>query len=515
MSAMIEPLEQRQEADVLAGLRRFATPDWLAAVIKTERVRAALCRHVPEFASEQLTLRDCEVKRLRLRDKSGYWTGTYLLTVEGLQPGQSQIVPVRGKLFPPGLTGGDHPTAPHGQNGLASGVPRPFGADGWRCYLPELRLELEMQPPDTELPSLPILTDPEQSRVLLERGIRAGAPAYADFRLRACTPKVMRYKPGSRCTVLYRLEYPPEATGRNWPEIVVAKTYQSDKSDNKGQNAYHAMRVLWDSRLGRSSAVTIAEPLAYLPELNILLQGPIREETTFKEFIRSALRSGTPEAIAELRDYTCKIAVGLAELHQCGVRYGETVTWEDEFEEVRQRYARLTIPIPQLAGVATALLDRLGALADEHPADPLMPAHRSFRPAQVLLYKGRIGFIDFDGFCQAEPAMDLALFMAKIKQIGLSKVDLDEDEEDDEDLDEETRLTRLAHMEAMCEILLSTYEAHMPISRQRVMLWETLDLFALVVGCWTKIKLTRLQDSMLLLERHLRANGLDVIHDHL
>jgi hypothetical protein len=65
---------------------------------------------------------------------------------------------------------------------------------------------------------------------------------------------------------------------------------------------------------------------------------------------------------------------------------------------------------------------------------------------------------------------------------------------------------RLEQMETACDIFLSTYEAHAPISRQRVVLWEALDTFTLVVSCWAKIKTARLQDSMLLLERHVGAN---------
>ena len=32
--------------------------------------------------------------------------------------------------------------------------------------------------------------------------------------------------------------------------------------------------------------------------------------------------------------------------------------------------------------------------------------------AQVFLYHDTIGFVDFDNFCQAEPALDLALFLS-------------------------------------------------------------------------------------------------------
>src|SRR5207253_6619351 len=138
---------------------------------------------------------------------------------------------------------------------------------------PDLRLDLQAQPEETKLTMLPALTNPEEARAFLEQGIRAGPGAYPDIRIAAATPRVMRYQPNSRCTIRYHLEYPADlAAARHWPELVVAKTYRGDK---KGQNAYTAMRALWDSPLATSDAVTIAEPLAYLPALKLLLQGPI------------------------------------------------------------------------------------------------------------------------------------------------------------------------------------------------------------------------------------------------
>jgi aminoglycoside phosphotransferase (APT) family kinase protein len=134
-----------------------------------------------------------------------------------------------------------------------------------------------------------------------------------------------------------------------------------------------------------------------------------------------------------------------------------------------------------------------------------LPSHRSFRPAQVLLHKGEIGFIDFDGFCQAEPALDLALFMVKIKHIALTKPGEDEEVAL---MDETTRLARLAQMETICERFLSEYEKYAPVSRPRIMLWEALDVLSLVLGCWTKIKTWRLDNTIFMLERLLQANGL-------
>jgi hypothetical protein len=472
------------------GLQRFATlPDWLIAISDADQVRGALARGIPEFATGQLTLLSCKVRRARLKGRS--WTAMYQLEVDGLPTGQ-QEVNLRGVLLMPGQA----EPAPSSEGAG-------FGTPEWRCYLPELRLKLEMQPPDEALPALPILTDPDESRALLERSIRASSPAYRAIRIQASTPKVMRYKPGSRCTVLYRLKYPAdEPAARDWPDIVVAKTY----GGNKGQVAYDGMRALWESALAKSSTVTIAEPLALVPEMNVMVQGPIREEQTLQDLIRSTLRVNTPEARAELDDYLRKTAVGMVELHRSGVEPDAVRTWEDELAEVRDIADRLAGAIPDLAGGLTPLLARLEAIAAEHPADPPVPTHGTFRPAQVLLNKGQIGFIDFDNFCQAEPALDLSLFVGKIKDIGLSP--MEGEEEEVAAMSQADLLDRLARSEAICETFLAEYEKHAPVSRQRIMLWEALNLITIILHSWTKVRSVRLMTNMLVIEHFLRANGL-------
>ena len=320
-------------------------------------------------------------------------------------------------------------------------------------------------------------------------------------------------KPGSRCTILYQLEYAGETADQapaegDPPHVVVAKTYHGDK----GQNAYAGMRALWESPLGRSSTVRIAEPLAWLPALNVLVQGPIREELTLKELLYRELQAcqqaapgSGPEISAELALYIGKTAAGLAELHQCGVGYGEEVTWEDELTKIYKQRAKLGGPLPQLATAAEALLNHLREIAAAQPPDAAAPAHRSFRPAQVLLAGGEIGFIDFDGFCQAEPALDIALFMATVKNLGINKAGVgSEDEDEDEPLprDDAGRLKGLRFAEAICDLFLAEYEKHAPVSRTRILLWEALDLLSLVFGSWMKLKLARLDNCLLLLERH-------------
>ena len=488
MSSVIEP-DRASATNISESLQRFALlPDWLSAIIDQDRVHRALAQSIPEFASGELMLQDCDVKRVRIK-KDG-WTAMIRLKVAEPQNGSSRVVALHSRLIPPGKA------EPTSGNSAA-----PLGSDGWRLYLPELRLALEPEPADEALPVLPRLTDPQQACTLLEQSIRAGSQGYPDLRIQSCTPRVMRYKPGSRCTILYRLQYGPDASD-TWPDVVIAKTYQGDK----GRIADEGMRKLWESPLSKGDIVTIAEPLAYVPDLKLLVQGPIREEQTLKELIRSALRAGAPEALEELYHYTRMTAAGLAALHQSGAYHGEIATWADEIAEIREVIEQLGMSTPELVDAAAPLLRRLEEIDTQYPPDSAVPTHRSFRPAQVLIHKGKIGFIDFDGFCQAEPALDVALFCATIKDIGLNTSPSGEEKEF-EYPSAAALQERLDQVDAISEVFLAEYERLAPISRQRVALWETLDILTDVLHCWTKVKPQRLANVMALLEQHLRLSG--------
>jgi hypothetical protein len=498
MAVEIKRSERRIHSPLLDNLRQFATlplPPWLYLAMQPDHVRHALEQEVAEFVSGELSIRECEIRRLRLKSGSACWSGTYRLTIDGPQWRQSQVIELFGIVSPPGL-----PEPPSPPSYVA------FGNIGWRCYLPGLRLELQVQPAAADLPALPHLMDPEEARLLIQWCLHAFLPVNEDFSLRACTPQVMRYKRGSRCTILYHLDYPAyHERASDWPQRVVAKVYAGEK----GLNAYHAMQALWQSPLAKGSVVDIARPLAYLPDIKTLLQGPIDEEQTYKQLIRSAMHLKTPAILAELEDYTRSIAIGLAALHHSGVSYGETVRWEDELADLKERDARLGTAIPQLAGAMVPMLRWLETVASSHPADPVGPAHQSFRPAQVLLNKGRIGFIDFDGFCQAEPAMDVALFLTGLKQIGLSAFDEELGNDGSvEAVDEAAYAWRLDRLDRLCEAFLEAYMSVASVSRLRIALWETVDLLTLVVGSWIKVKPSRLDTVMLLLERQLNATDL-------
>ncbi|HET9221044.1 MAG TPA: phosphotransferase [Roseiflexaceae bacterium] len=490
MSLDTEVIAQARFANLAHSLQRIGDlPEWLVAPMQPQPLVAALERHVPEFASGDLAIRRCKPDRLRL--KGQVWEALYVLTVDGPDQQVGREIKLAGTCTPP-----DVERVPVASDG-------PFGSPTWRVYVPELRLDLWMSFEDEALETLPVLMDAEQARALLEQSIRACSPAYAEMRLKSARPRVARYKPGTRATIVYDLEYMVESgVGSAWPDMVIAKTYSKDK----GRNAYEAMSKLWASPLSKGDVVAIAEPLAYIPEHKVLIQGPVRGDGDLKDLLKEALRANRSETLVELYDITRKTAAGLAALHQSGARHGETITWEVELDEIRGEVEKLSAVFPWFADVANPLLAQLAALAEERAADPTLPAHRSFRPQQVLVHDGNVGFIDFDGFCLAEPALDIALFRATIKEMGINTSPSDKQKEFMYP-SEEARLERMAQLDAICEAFLVEYERFAPVSRQRVALWEALDLLTVVLRCWTKVKPHQLDNAMALLQAHLHSAG--------
>src|SRR6266516_3238955 len=294
------------------GLSRFAVmPSWLAALADPARVAAAL-----SASAAVPRLRRASLGEVRLKSKA--WSARCELVVtdtgaEAEAAGAADPAAAGERalhrvvtIVPPGPDG----------DGEARLLLAPDG-DAEADAEAEAEADAEA---DAPLPAMALLTDPERARALLEQAIRAGAPAYQDLRIRGVTPRVARYTPGSRCTVLYRLELPPDGE-LAWPEVVVAKTYH--RSD-KGRIAWEGMRALWASPLAHSQVVNIAEPLAWLPELNVLVQGPVREEQTLKDLLLEALTTG-----------------------------------DEELAEVDQVLGRLLPRVPELEGAADPFLDEL------------------------------------------------------------------------------------------------------------------------------------------------------------
>jgi hypothetical protein len=472
---------------LLAGMAQLMSlPDWLLAPLQAENFIDALRLQVSELASGEWLILYCGIKRFLLKDDGGYWEGTYNLEVQSSATGLEQTILLHGKLTAPWF----------GEPAIITSNPTPFGSPDWRCFLPEFNLSLEIEPPEKELPGLAQLTDADQSRLLIERVLREDGRLAADHTITACTPRILSYKPGSRCTIRYELEYagsPDPSTGS--PRLVIGKVY---RKGSKAQNAYEGMMTLWHSPLADGSAVTIAEPIACLPDLKLMLQATIPGELSLEDLLKSVIDRPNAEVQEKLYRYMRKTALGLAAFHQSGAAYGEHVELGERFVDIHKLIHRLTVLLPELEGAVLPLLERLENLAALYPEEPAVPTHGTFNPEQVLIDGERIGFIDFDDYCMAEPALDVGLFRAAIKDTGMNAPFSSSTPSRAE------RLARLIRLDEISDVFLSEYETHAAISRHRVALWEAADYLRNCLHYWIKVKPAEPDTPLLVLEQHLQ-----------
>ena len=473
--------------NLMAGIYQLKNlPDWLLAPLQSQQVIDALCQKVPEFESGKSSIQRCSVKRFFLKDDSGHWEGTYQLTVRSSTTGQDETVMLYALLTAPWITK-QPPTESNAS---------PFGSPDWRCFLPELNLSLLTEPSEKKLAALTQLTDAEASCLLLEKVLHEQGRLPAGRSIETSTPLILSYKPGSRCIIRYELEYSsPSDPLPNCPQAIICKVYQKN---SKAQNAFDGMSTLWHSRLTDSSLVTIAEPIAYLPDLKVMLQAIIPGEESLEDLLKSVIKSPDVENRKRLFDYLRKTASGLAGVHRCGAVYGDHVEIGERFAEAREKTRRLTTIIPELEQHIFPLIEQLEALAGVYPEEAVVPTHGTFNPEQVLIDGERVGFIDFDSQCMAEPALDVGLFRAAIKDTGMNIPF------PSEAAGQSARLDRLAFLDEIGDVFLSEYETHATVSRDRVALWEAIDYLRNCLHYWIKVKPNEPDHPFLILDQHLQ-----------
>src|SRR3990170_3177643 len=181
--------------------------------------------------------------------------------------------------------------------------------------------------------------------------------------------------------------------------VVIGKGYYR----GDGAKAFDTLRQLWSDGFREDPFLTVPEPLAYLPELRLLLQGRAPGKS-----LHSYLDS-PGEAARSVR----VAARWLAKLH--GASVGADSVLRPEYEE-----EKLLTYSNVLAQVCPQFAPRIGRLT-ERIVPPLMkltpsqavPTHGDFQPKNIYICRNRVTVIDFDRFALAHPARDVGHFIGQ------------------------------------------------------------------------------------------------------
>jgi hypothetical protein len=241
---------------------------------------------------------------------------------------------------------------------------------------PAAELRLVAFPDDPGLPALPMVLDGDRMAERLTAAL--GRP------VRRCRASLVRYRPDKRATVRLDLVVPE---GRR---TVFAKAYHDPE---KARRVHDAMAQLRRALAGAELAV--AEPVAHLADLAVVLQAPL---------------SGRPLGDRD----GAGAAAGLAALHRTGLLADRPRPPAHALDKVELRARRVAAVAPATGEAMLELAGRLRAAAGAHGVGTRTPVlvHGDCKPRQFLVDGGRVGLLDFDHVGDAEPAADVGSFLA-------------------------------------------------------------------------------------------------------
>jgi hypothetical protein len=275
-------------------------------------------------------------------------------------------------------------------------------------------------PVDPQLPHLDTVMAPSEDRPLtlaLESAARRAHDVPPDWQLLGVAAEPVRYKPGDRCVIRYRLRFgdPDAAEGASTATRtcrLVAKLYREQSE------AQAATDLL--ARLRSQAAVTwTARPLGVVPGLPLALTedlGSSRDPVPALSGL-DLVHPGSPDAFQVIG----RAARALAELHTSGLDTGDLSrrTGADEAGKAAKRAGLLEQYVPELTPQIRQVTDVLCAALTDLPADTLRPGHGSYKSSQLLVQDGSVFLVDFDQFCLTDPALDVGYFLAYLRPAGL------------------------------------------------------------------------------------------------
>ena len=371
------------------------------------------------------------------------------------------------------------------------------------AMIEDLRMTLSVFPIDGLIPTLVKATDPHTIASILAEVLPEASSG--KFLIQNVHLLPAHYGRFARCVLRYSVEGLQTTTQTPQSVIVYGKI---DADGSGGLNV--AIISALAEYLDKSEVpyrFRIPGSLGYFPALQLLLMEALPGEPFFKELLKTwsggsqgrGAEHSSDEKDERMEDAVRTCALIAATLHGSNIKLSSPRTLEVQVARLQEAAHVVSQVFPELGAQLNSWIQQTVELAQEYPTMPLVFSHGDFTYTQLIFDGTAGGLVDFDTVCQAEPAHDLGHYLAYLR-LNIIK---------GQDPNAPFAAEAIEHL---CALFLNTYidvsrawirdEAAL---RGRVAIYELISLMQLTLHSWEKMKGSRLEQTIRLLEERIEC----------
>jgi Phosphotransferase enzyme family len=314
----------------------------------------------------------------------------------------------------------------------------------------DIGLSVQAFPADSSLPALAASCDTTSHSTVFEALQAAARMQLGDDTWQLVSAKAVpvRYKPANRCVIRYHLALDHGIDDGATTRILTlfGKVYADPEQARSVQNLQQRLydeqasktEVAKNTLNGEEKSVIehgggtplLPRPLGMVDSLGLTFNAAVQPKNyreqmlTGNRALRPKLEKGKGGEITELVIPTEELwltAIALARLHTSTVRPDEKAprTGAKEAKRARERASLIAGHNPAQAEEVLGLAEQLATRLETLEPDVYRPAHGGFKASQLLFHSHKVFVVDFDGFCLADPALDVGYFLAYLRPSGL------------------------------------------------------------------------------------------------
>lgn len=243
----------------------------------------------------------------------------------------------------------------------------------------------------------PVVAGPSLKRALGESQLRWAGAVLNRVRL-------LRHKPGRRALVEYELSMDGSSGAETLTLLGKIRAKGLDRKTPALMTELARNGFTADSADG----ISVPEVMGEIPELQMWLQRKV---------------PGVPLtnwlAGADGLNMARRVAEAALKIHRINVPAPRRHTVDDELRILQERLELLMEQRPEWRARLASVLARCWKQCEPLRTRPTCGVHRDFYPAQILADGGRLWILDFDLYCESDPALDIGNFLGHVTEQSL------------------------------------------------------------------------------------------------